>query len=63
MECYQFDGAPRFHTSWKTIEAQMDRIGAKRIMLTHMARGMLARRSEVGDPRIVLAEDGMVVEV
>ena len=22
MECYQFEGEPRFHTSWKTIEAQ-----------------------------------------
>ena len=32
-------------------------------MLTHMAEPMLARRGEVNDPRIVLAEDGLVLEV
>ena len=51
MECYQFDGAPRFHMSWKIIAEQLDRIGAKRVMLTHMASSMLARQSEVDDPR------------
>ena len=32
-------------------------------MLTHMAEPMLARRAEVTDPRVVLAEDGLVLEV
>jgi ribonuclease BN (tRNA processing enzyme) len=63
MECYQFDGVPRFHTSWKKIESELERIGARRVMLTHMADAMLARRGEVKDPRIVLAEDGLVLEV
>jgi ribonuclease BN (tRNA processing enzyme) len=63
MECFQFDGAPRFHTSWQTIARNLDRIAAKRVMLTHMAEPMLARRQEVRDPRIVLAEDGLVLEV
>jgi ribonuclease BN (tRNA processing enzyme) len=63
MECYQFEGEPRFHMSWKTIQAQLDRIGAKRVLLTHMADGMLARRSEVNDLRVLFAEDGLVLEV
>jgi ribonuclease BN (tRNA processing enzyme) len=63
MECYQYDGAPRYHMSWKIIEPQLDRIGAKRILLTHMAEPMLARRSEVKDPRVILAEDGLVLDV
>ena len=63
MECYQFEGSPRYHMSWKTIAAQLDRIGAKRVMLTHMAETMLARRGEVGDPRVVLAEDGLVLDI
>jgi ribonuclease BN (tRNA processing enzyme) len=63
MECYEFDGTPRFHMSWKIIEPQLDRIGAKRVLLTHMAEPMLARRGEVDDPRIVLAEDGLVLDV
>ena len=32
-------------------------------MLTHMADAMLARRAEVSDPRVVLAEDGLVLDV
>ena len=63
MECYQFEGEPRFHMSWKTIAAKLDRIGAKRVLLTHMAEPMLARRGEVRDRRCVLAEDGMVLDI
>ena len=63
MECYQFDGAPRFHTSWQTIAHNLDRIAAKRVMITHMGGSMLARRAEVSDPRVVIAEDGLVLEV
>ncbi len=63
MECYQFEGEPRYHMSWKTIQGQLDRIGAKRVLLTHMAEPMLARRGEVADPRVVLAEDGLVLDV
>ena len=63
MECYQFEGEPRFHMSWRKIERELDRIGPKRVMLTHMADAMLARRAEVRDPRVVLAEDGLVLQV
>lgn len=63
MECYQFEGEPRFHTSWQTIKGQLDRIAPRRVMLTHMAEPMLARRHQVTDPRVVLAEDGLVLEV
>ena len=63
MECYQFDGVPRFHMSWSRIATELDRIGAKRVMLTHMASSMLARRHEVRDPRCEFAADGLVLEV
>jgi ribonuclease BN (tRNA processing enzyme) len=63
MECYQFEGEPRYHMSWSTIRPHLDRIGAKRVLLTHMASGMLARLNEVADPRVVLAEDGLALEV
>jgi ribonuclease BN (tRNA processing enzyme) len=63
MECYQFEGVPRYHMSWKRIAAELDRIGAKRVMLTHMADAMLAQRGEVKDPRAIFAEDGLVLEV
>ena len=63
MECYQFEGAPNYHMSWKTIAPNLDRIGAKRVLLTHMAEKMLARKSEVVDARVVLAEDGLVLDL
>jgi len=63
MECYHFDGAPRFHMSWTKITAELDRIGAKRVMLTHMADAMLARRDDISDPRVVLAHDGLSLEI
>jgi ribonuclease BN (tRNA processing enzyme) len=63
LECYHFEGEPRFHMSWRKIATQLDRIGAKRIMLTHMGEPMLERRGEVKDPHITLAEDGLVLEV
>jgi ribonuclease BN (tRNA processing enzyme) len=63
MECYHFEGAPNYHMSWRKIEPNLDRIGAKRVMLTHMAEPMLARRGEVADARVVLAEDGLVLDL
>jgi ribonuclease BN (tRNA processing enzyme) len=63
MECYDFDGAPPFHMSWSKIAGELDRIGAKRVMLTHMADAMLARGDEIRDPRVVLAQDELSVDV
>jgi len=63
MECYQFDGVPRYHMSWKRIAAELDRICAKRVMLTHMSSAMLERGEEVEDSRVMLAEDGLVLTV
>jgi ribonuclease BN (tRNA processing enzyme) len=62
-ECYQFDGAPRYHMSWTSIRPLLERMAAKRVMLTHMGEAMLARRAEVDYPDIVLAEDGLVLDI
>jgi ribonuclease BN (tRNA processing enzyme) len=63
MECYWFEGAPSYHMSWKTIEANLNRIGARRVLLTHMSERMLARSSEIADARVALAKDGLVIEL
>jgi ribonuclease BN (tRNA processing enzyme) len=62
-ECYQFDGEPRYHMSWKGIEPKLQRMAPKRVMLTHMGEAMLARRAEVDYPGVVLAEDGLVLDL
>ncbi len=63
MECYAYEGPVRYHMSWETISANLGRIGARQVMLTHMNANMLANRQKAAGPGIVLAEDGLVVEV
>ncbi len=62
-ECYLYDGPVRYHLSWENIARELHRLDAARIMLTHMGRGMLARRGEIVDRRIVIAEDGLILDV
>lgn len=61
MECYEFSGAPRFHMSWETISGALDRIGARKVVLTHMSSTMLARMHDIDDRRVILAEDGLSI--
>ncbi len=63
MECYRYAAEPRYHMSWSTIATKLDSISAKRIMLTHMADDMLARRGDIAEARVIFASDGLVVDV
>lgn len=62
-ECYAFDADPPYHLNWRVIERNLSRITAKRLMLTHMNSAMLANRHLVADPRVLLAEDGLTVDI
>ncbi len=64
-ECYAYDGPVRYHTSWEVLSKNLPRITAKRIMLTHMNASMLSRLAEIERqrPGILLAEDGLVVDI
>jgi len=63
MECFAFDGPIRYHMTWEVISANLDRIGARRVMLTHMNSSMLSARERVSATGIVFAEDGLVLDV
>lgn len=63
MECYAFDGPVRYHMSWQTISANLPRIGARKVLLTHMSAGMLANRDKAMGPGILQAEDGLVLDI
>ena len=58
-ECFGFDRAVRYHMTWRIIEQNLDRLGARRVLLTHMNGEMLANGLSVGDPRVDLARDGL----
>ena len=62
-ECSAFDKEARFHLNWRIIEKNLDRLGARRFLLTHMGPEMLANRNAVQDARVTLGEDGQVLNI
>ena len=61
-ECFAFDTIPNFHTTWSVLKEKLPGLNAKRILLTHMGRDMLANTDAVDDPRVLISEDGMCLE-
>lgn len=57
-EAYFRDKPVKLHLDLATLEAHLDRIRPKRLVLTHMSEDMLARRREVP---YLAADDGLVV--
>jgi ribonuclease BN (tRNA processing enzyme) len=62
-ECYGFEREVRYHMTWRTLLDNLDRLGAHRLLLTHMNEEMLAQRSQVNNPRVMLAEDGLELDI
>ncbi len=63
MECYAPVGPTRYHMNWKTIEAKLPEIGAKRLLLTHMSQPMLDIVATVDRRDVIVAEDGLVLQI
>lgn len=63
VDCFGYDSDIGSHMSWKTIASRLGELQSRRIMLTHMGAEMLARLHEIQHPRIIAAEDGLVVEL
>ena len=62
-DCFKPAGRPVYHMSLETLIAERDRLGAKRIMLTHMSNAMLGRIDEARSRGFLVADDGAVHEV
>lgn len=62
-ECSVFDMQIRYHLNWRVIERNLDQLAARKIMLTHMSQGMLDLAGSINSPRVMLAEDGLVMSV
>jgi len=59
-ECYMRDRPVRSHLSLAELKRELPRIGARRVILTHMSDEMLARLEDVP---FETAADGMTVEI
>jgi ribonuclease BN (tRNA processing enzyme) len=57
-ECYFYDKPVKWHLNYPTLAAQRGALGAKRVILTHMSREMLAQADGVPEE---CAHDGLVV--
>ena len=57
-EAYTWQTPRRFHLDFSTLAVHRERLGCRRLVLTHMGPEMLARRAEAG---VECAEDGMVI--
>lgn len=62
-ECFQYDVTLPIHLDYKTIDANYARLGAKRVLLTHMGEAMLAATSKVDASRYIIARDGLVLDL
>ncbi|MGD2132435.1 MAG: MBL fold metallo-hydrolase [Maricaulaceae bacterium] len=60
VEALSFDKAIPHHLDYASVRANLDRLGAKRVVLTHMGPEMLARVEEAD---CEAAEDGMVIQI
>jgi ribonuclease BN (tRNA processing enzyme) len=63
IECYEHTRVVTGHISWSVLKAKLPSLRARRIMITHMNPSMLARIEEVKDLGLLVAEDGLALEV
>jgi ribonuclease BN (tRNA processing enzyme) len=62
-ESFGYEVPTGYHTSWRDIERNLDGLNARRVMLTHMGPEMLAHRDQVRDGRVLVAKDGLTVDL
>jgi ribonuclease BN (tRNA processing enzyme) len=62
-ECFQYDVKLSIHLDYKTIEANYQKLGAKRLLLTHMGEAMLSHVGKVDRSRYLTAHDGMTLDL
>jgi ribonuclease BN (tRNA processing enzyme) len=63
VECYDYERDLTGHMNWKTIKQRLAGFTARRVMLTHMNHTMLARLDEARAAGVLIAEDGLVLDL
>ncbi len=62
-ECYAYAGKLTGHVTWEILQPKLSALAAKRTMLTHMNASMLAKADEARRAGVLVAEDGLEMEV
>jgi len=63
VECYDFERDLTGHMNWQTLKRRLADFTARRVMVTHMNPSMLARLDEVRQSGVLIAEDGLVLDL
>jgi ribonuclease BN (tRNA processing enzyme) len=63
VECYDYDRELTGHMNWATIRRRLADFKARRVMLTHMNPTMLAKIDEAKALGVLVAEDGLVLDL
>jgi ribonuclease BN (tRNA processing enzyme) len=62
-ECHGYSGKLTGHMVWEILKARIGDLRARRLMLTHMGPAMLDKRDEAKAAGVLIAEDGLVLEI
>ena len=63
VECYDYSRKIAGHLSWAELKMRLPQLRARRVMLTHMNPTMLARLGEVRAAGVLVAEDGLAIDL
>ena len=63
VECSSGDAPLPYHLDWPTLKANLPRLKAKRVAVTHMGESALARSAEIRAAGVHVPYDGEVVEI
>ena len=63
VECYEYERELSGHMTWKTLQKRLPDFAARRVMVTHMNANVLSRLDEVRAAGVLVAEDGLVLDV
>jgi ribonuclease BN (tRNA processing enzyme) len=63
VECYGYQGAITGHLSWEILKPRLPSLRARRILITHMNPSMLAHADEIEAAGLLVAEDGLALEI
>jgi ribonuclease BN (tRNA processing enzyme) len=61
-ECSFYREQPGMHVNYQILHSNLERLECKKLLLTHLGEEMLTQSATL-DPRVTLAEDGMVIEI
>jgi len=62
-ECYAYAGKLTGHISWDILRTKLPALRARRIMVTHMNPTVLARTAELEAAGVLVASDGLALEI